>query len=120
MLKLATLGLSGLLAGTAAGCAVHEAPYSYGAPVPVAQAAYSYPLYYADGAYWAYQHNSWYWWANDHWLASSYAPHRPMLVHAGGYQRPGHVRHGGSHPVSHSVHRGGHGGHHSGHRSGHH
>ena len=124
MKKLITLGFSIVLAGMLSGCMVRETPYTYGTPVVAAQTANGYPLYYTDGVYWAYQDANWYWWANDHWTMSTYAPHGAVLVdshfgsHAPAYH--GGVTHGSSHGFSSGSHRGSHhgGSHHGGSRHG--
>ena len=105
-----------ILAATAtavvlSGCIVREQPYTAG----YSQST-SYPLYYADGAYWAYSDASWYLWANDHWTMSSYAPHRAVLVgptYSHGYRGGSHYGvpyRGATHGISHGG-----GGHHGRH-----
>lgn len=114
MKNLTHVALPIVLAGMLTGCMIHETPYAYG--TPATQSASGYPLYYADGVYWAYQYDTWYWWSNDHWLVSGYAPHGAVLVSAPHYSG-GHVgttHHGAVHSSSHgSSHGGSHGhGHH--------
>lgn len=114
-MKLINLTLAISLAGMASGCMVRHTPHSYAAPVAQTSYGYGYPLYYADGMYWAYQDAGWYSWANDRWLMSPHAPHNPVFVsnhHGsvhGSVHRPTHAfghatRHGGSHSGHHSRH----------------
>ena len=110
-----------VLAGMLTGCMVRETPYAYGVPMATVQAGDGYPLYYADGSYWAYSHDSWYWWSNDRWIVSGYAPHHaiavnsPHRVHGNTQITHGRGLHGSSHGASHGFSHG-HGGRHGSHR----
>lgn len=117
--------ITALCAGALTGCVVHEPAYTTTPAYASVQTGYGYPLYYADGVYWAYRANDWYWWNHDHWLMSTHAPASPVVIRPGhGYTHRGYapshhsrasthhrgtshrgVRHGGSH---HGSHRGSH------------
>lgn len=99
MNKLLTLGFSVVLSGVLAGCVVHEAQPAYAYS---SQAGYNYPLYVADGTYWAYQNDAWYWWSNDHWLMSRHAPRNAILYSGGHASVYGGYGHGMTYRPSHA------------------
>jgi hypothetical protein len=80
------------------GCVVREPAYTTGY---VAYGTYDpYPVYTADGYYWAYYGDSWYWWSHDHWVYSSVRPHRPVVIsNHGGWGSGGHGSHGNGNVV---------------------
>jgi len=88
------------------GCVVREPAYTtgyvaYGAAYP------AYPVYLADGYYWSYYGDSWYWWSHDHWVYSTVRPRSPVVI--SNSHGPGGWHHG-SGGVTVRDHRGDRGG----------